>query len=336
MYTDSEVTGHKSRECHMYIIMISEGLALECSSFFFCVFFFLQQSTMVPSSITFNWRQCKDIPQGLSVSDQPVALNGKLYVRGWSETESRWTETVLEYIPHHDRWTELPPPSVEVFRVATLRGQLLVVGKSTNQITTTVQTFNEHSQQWVKTYPSMSVAAAGCEAVIGYQDHLIVAGGHTKECPTIDVNILDTITNQWKTAEPLPTKDQDYYSVLIGDTLYLAGICRTLLRTHVPTLISGAKSGVWEKLLNTPHYESTPVTIGNTLLTMGGCDQQLREAGGEPTTKIQMYNPTTNKWTRIGDLPEPMDPYGVIVNSELFVFPYHSQSVYIVNLTLSY
>ena len=291
---------------------------------------------MVPSSITFNWKRCRDIPKGLMVTGQPVPLNGKLYIRGWRETENEIIETVLEYTPDRDRWTELPPPPVIDLRVTTLRGQLLVVGKSTDQVNTRILTFNKHSQRWVSTHPAMSVATS-FPAVIGYQDHLIVAGGRTKEGPTSDVNILDTITDKWKTAQPLPGKDQElFYSVLIEDTVYLTGSYRTLLRAHVPTLISGAKSSVWETLLNTPHYESTPVTIESTFLTMGGCDHQQREAGGEPTTKIQMYNPTTNKWTRVGYLPEPMDPYGVIVNSELFVFPYHSPSVFRVNLTLSY
>ena len=78
---------------------------------------------MVPSSIAFNWRKCKDKPWGM-VDGQPVALNGKLYVRG-----QRWgTETAVEYTPDNDKWTDLPPPPMDYFTVATLRGKLLVVG----------------------------------------------------------------------------------------------------------------------------------------------------------------------------------------------------------------
>ena len=62
--------------------------------------------------------------------------------------------------------------------------------------------------------------------------------------------------------------------VLIQDTLHLESHgTQTVLRAHVPTLISGAKSGVWETLLNTSYYHSSPVTISNTLLTVGGCDE---------------------------------------------------------------
>ena len=78
----------------------------------------------------------------MRVDGQPVALNGKLYISG------DWTMTLLEYTPGHDQWAELPPPPVCNFTIATLRGQLLVVGgkdKSANKKTNTVLTFIEHS-----------------------------------------------------------------------------------------------------------------------------------------------------------------------------------------------
>ena len=277
--------------------------------------YFSPQSTMVPSSITFNWRKCKDRPRGMDVYDQPVALNGKLYVRGGS----RGTWTVLEYTPGHDQWTALPPPPVDSFTIATLRGRLLVIGgtdKSTYRGTNTILTFHEHSQQWIRSHPAMPTALT-FPAVIVYQDHLIVAGGRSSKNNRIpDVDILGTASNKWKTAQPLPNTD-NYCTVLIEDTLYLVGQdTQTVLRAHVPTLVSGAKSGVWETLPNAPCYRSSPVTIGNTLLTVGGDD---KPQGGNPTASIHMYNPTTNQWTRVGDLPEPMEsPSCIIMNSELF------------------
>ena len=283
------------------------------------------QSTMVPSSITFNWKKCK--PEGTIVYDQPVALNGKLYARGGS----RWTDTVLEYTPGHDKWTELPtPPDLGYFAIATLRGKLWVVGgedKSTRKTMNTILTFDQHSQRWIQSHPAMPTALT-VPVVIGYQDHLIVAGGRNSENNRLpDVNILDTTSNKWKTAQPLPsTHYMYYYTVLIEDTLYLVGQnTQTVLRAHVPTLISGAKSGVWETLPNAPYYDSSPVTIGNTLLTVGGKDEPSLFGGdepimdGEPTTSIQMYDSTTNQWTRVGDLPEPVRyPSCIIMNSELF------------------
>ena len=252
----------------------------------------------------------------MGVYNQPVALDGKLYARGWSGM----TQTLLEYTPGDDQWTELPPPPVYYFTIATLRGRLLVAGgrdKSTYKVTNTILTFNEHSQQWIQSHPAMPTALT-FPAVIEYQDHLIVAGGYNSENNGIpDVNILDTTSNKWKTAQPLPHSDR-YYTVLIEDTLYLVGLdTHTVLRAHVPTLVSGAKSGVWETLPNAPYYWSSPVTIGNTLLTVGGSDKLQ---GGNLTASIHMYSPTTNQWTRVGDLPKPMEsPSCIVMNSELLL-----------------
>ena len=278
------------------------------------------QSTMVPSSITFNWRRCKNRPRGMEVYCQPVALNGKLYVKG----KRRGTWTVLEYAPGHDKWTELPSPPVHTFTIATLRGKLLVVGgmhsgKFTDKVTNTILTFDEHSQRWIQSHPVMPTALI-YPAVMGYQDYLIVAGGQNSEGNRIpDANILDTTSNKWKTAQPLPDTDL-YYTVLTEDTLYLVGqFSQTVLRAHVSTLISGAQSGVWESLPNAPYNDSSPVTIGNTLLTVGGRDKPFGNKATH-TTGIQMYNPTTNQWARVSDLPKAMsDPSCVITNSELYI-----------------
>ena len=184
----------------------------------------------------FNWRKCRDRPLTIGVDGHPVAINEKVYVRGWN----KGIETVLEYTPGDDMWVRLPPPPVNDFTVATLRGKLLVMGGvnihvSTRRTNNTILTFNEHSRQWVQSHPAMPTAPAS-PAVIGYQDHLIVAGGYNSAGNEIHyVNILDTTSNnKWKTARPLPSTD-DYYTVLIEDTLYLVGRdTQTVLRAHVP------------------------------------------------------------------------------------------------------
>ena len=288
------------------------------------------QATVVPSSITFNWRRCNNIPLGVSVYGQPVALDGKLYIRAGTLFSS--DDKVLEYTPDRDQWTELPSPPAYNFTTVILGGQLLIVGgedKSTGQNSNTILTFNTLSKQWIQSHPAMPTALA-YTAVIGYQDHLIVAGGRNSEGNRLsDVNILDTTSNKWKTAQPLPSTD-DYSTLLIKDTIYLVGQKnQTVLRAHVPTLVSGAESGVWETIPNTPFYRSTPVTVCNTLLTVGGTDLP----GDNPSTNIQMYSPTTNKWTKVGDLPKPVHYYCVIMNTELFVV---RQSVHVSTLTLVY
>ena len=226
---------------------------------------------------------------------------------------------------------------MERFTIATLMGQLLVVGgveKSTQKKTNKILGFL--SKQWVSIqYPAMPTALT-YPAVIGYLDHLVVAGGNNSERNAIpDVNILNTTSNKWKTAQPLPSTSE-YYTVLIDDSMYLVGRdTQTVIRAHVPTLISGAKSDVWETLSKTPYSYSNPVTIGNTLLIVGGKDKPSWDR--KPTTSVQMYDPTANKWTRFGHLSELMSfPFCVILNSEIFVLQYRSMHLHVSTLHYTY
>ena len=248
-------------------------------------------------------------------------MNGKLYVRGIYVDNK--TQIVLEYTPDTDQWARLPQPPVSDFTVATLRGQLLVVGGtnlSTNKMTKSILTFDERQKQWVQSYPVMPTAVT-YPSVIAYQNYLIVAAGLQGTEEILDVNILNTSSNQWITAEPLPSVNSACTVVLIQDNVYLVGQLntRTVLRAHVPTLITGTKSGVWKTLPDVSYLSSSAVAIDNMLFTLGGTDIN----DGSPTTSIQMFDPTTNQWTKAGDLPEPMGSCNCVVSSrKLFVLGY--------------
>ncbi len=227
---------------------------------------------------------------------QSVALNGKLYTRGWMNG----TDAVLVYTPDQESCDELPPPPVKYLTIAARRGRLLVVG---GRGTNTILTFDESSQQWVQSLPRMPKALL-LPTVVEYQNHLFVIGGSDSNGTRIaDVNILNT-NNKWITAEPLPSTDV-CSTCLIGDILYLVDqITKEVFRAHVPSLISRASSGVWESVASVPFYQSSPIAIGNTLLTVGGSIDGL---GSNATSSIHLYDPTKNQWTQCGDLPEEME-----------------------------
>ena len=204
--------------------------------------------------------------------------------------------------------------------------------KTTSKTTNTIFMFNENSLQWVEFYSAMP-AEVTRPAVIGYQNHLIVAGDTDKW--TADVYVLNTITNEWKMSEPLPHAGY-YHTVLIEDTIYLmfqfvyeneeesTMELKPILRAQVPTLVSGVMTGVWEMVTNTLYYHSSLITIGNTLLIVGGSNEQFSDNN---TDSIHFYDHTTNKWTKIGQLPEPISACHCInLSGELFVLGGHRNS----------
>ena len=247
----------------------------------------------------------------MELYDLPVVLKGKVYVK----ERSNGTTTVCVYTPDHDLWDILPPPRVQSFTIATLTGQLVLVGgeeKSTGEVSNKIAVWDSQSRMWVHPYPPKTTAQV--PVALEYGGCLIVAGGLNSESQTIpDVNILYTTRDKkWLTTKSLPITGC-YWPVLIEDTLYLVGDkTRVILRAHIPTLISQALSAIrpssqnaWESLPNAPFYYSSPVAVDNMLLTVGGSTNS-DYLNPDPTTSIQLYNPTNNEWTRVGDLPEAL------------------------------
>ena len=264
---------------------------------------FHSKLTTVPHYFTLNWTKCNDRLEGpIKLYAQPTALNGKLYVSGRDRINN--TYAVLEYTPDLDQWAELPHPPVYNFTIATLRGKLIVVGgkdKSTDKITNTTLIFSEHRREWYQSIPGMPTAVTS-PAVIEYQKQLIVAGGRNdKNIRMCNVCILSTNLNRWITAQPRA----DYYqTIVINDTLYLVGQeTQSVLLGHVPVHLSPS-SMQWEDLTKTKCTCSSPITIGATLLTVGGT-----ESDGEglfDVSDIQMYNSCYNQWIEVSSLLEPM------------------------------
>ena len=284
----------------------------------------------------------------MELSGQPVVVKGKVYVRGMSGG----TNTVLEYTPSSDVWDTLPPPTVYNFTIATLNEHLVLVGgrdQSTDKVSKKIIVWDSGKHQWIYPYPSMTTGRV-VPAAVGYRDHLIVACGLNSEHNRIsNVDILDTTSNKWLTAESLPDTDH-YRSVIIDDTLYLVGFnsCN-VLRANIPTLISRASStkpaasqSVWESLPNAPIYRSFPVAIDNVLITVGG-NTSGNIFDHNPTSSIQLYNPTNNIWTKVGDLPEAVfNCYCTLISGELLVlggrkgFTNFTRSVYVSKLIMQY
>ncbi len=258
--------------------------------------------------------------------EQSVAIAGKLYMRGLYN----YSETVLVYTPGQDRWNSLPPPPVRDFALATLRGLLVVVGgqyKFTSNLTLTnsILTFEESSRKWVESLPDMPKALA-LPAVAEYQDYLVVIGGYDSNgTKTADVNILNTVSNKWIPAKPLPRGDVGR-TCLFEDTLYLVDqYTKKVFRVHVPSLISQA--GVWESVANVPFYWSTPVAIGKTFLAVGGSNEAIKD---NATSSIYLYDSTKNQWGKCGDLLDEMYQCNCIkLSGKLYVLgTSESHSVY--------
>jgi len=263
---------------------------------------------------------------------------------------STWTSTVHAYDSLTQQWSTLPKcPQVD-FSLAVVNGLLTAIGGRRSDLDRATNTLlsltgEDRGRQWMKKFPPMPtkrwLTAAVCSA-----KSLIVAGGTTGAERYKDnlatVEVMDTETLQWLTANNLPHPFAWASATICGDYLYLLGgndangstksllTCSLsdLLHSHQPPSVPSLgerlwralslddQRQVWQKVADMPVYHSTCTTINGQLLAIGGSD-----SSSDATGAVYRYNPTSNSWEVISHMPT--DRYwclvAVLPSSELIV-----------------
>ena len=263
-----------------------------------------------------------------------TVINGKVYCGGGGTFGGDDEYIVYCYDPSQDNWTTLQPLPVRYFGLGQVNGKLVAVGgwkRSDGRATNEVYTYyDERSRKWKQTIPPMPTARC-FSGVLSLQSALVVAGGSTGEYIAA-VEIFKADTSQWYRTDRLPTACRDLSPVVIGNTCYALGGCRSLsrlnqalyasvddlLRNAVPvnqTTHSGSTDtlSAWKTLANTPTYEPAAAVLAGNLLAIGGKETSRR--GGADKKEVYMFSPSTNSWMYISDLPEPRSGTAVAVVS---------------------
>ena len=122
------------------------------------------------------------------------------------------------------------------------------------------------------------------------------------------MEVLDTASNKWYVATPLPCDAKRPSLTVIQDTLYILWGC-CAVSTSIPVLISnamsqsptsctsnGPKPTECQPLLDIPTRSPTTATLNGSLIA----------TGGDPASStIAMYLPQTEQWLKVAKLPTP-------------------------------
>ena len=267
-----------------------------------------------------HWRQGNDIPTERLLCASSVIINGMVYCGGNDRV-------VLQYNPESGDWSELPEPPVWGFAMTSLNGQLVLVGggwSDDNKLTV----WDSGRSQWVHPYPPMPTGRA-LSAAVGYQNYLIVACGFPHKDT---VEVLDSSSGRWYTAQSVPVGGYHMSSVVVGDCWYLSAFGQWkdkkehIFWTHLPTLISSAThttsiSSIWRKLISSVtqstsiwHGLPTPPLEQPSLLALHG--HLLLVGGLRYVQELHRYDPETRQWRECGRLPVGMTaPYCTVLPS---------------------
>ena len=241
------------------------------------------------------------MPSGVSDA-QVVVVGGKVYIGGGVAEGSHYK--ILEYTIQGGHWREIVTP-VAWFGMAVVNNQLLVIGgedeegRDTNQ----VWALDSASGDWKQPFPAMPTARWGLSAVV-YKRWVLVVGGYRERC----VEVLDTATNKWYVATPLPDDALRPSLTVIQDTLYVVW-GRPAVSLSIPILISDAvsqrptthassspQSTKWQPLPDTPTINPATTSLQGSLVAVGG---------DLPSSSIAMYLPHMEQWLEVAQLPTP-------------------------------
>ena len=206
---------------------------------------------------------------------------------------------------------------VLVHRLLTTVGGLFDDGHTNSVLSLTGE---GRESKWSSLFPAMPTKRRNTVAVYD-SCSLIVAGGYNGVNVLATVEVLDTNTRQWSTANSLLHRCSEATLGICGDRLYMLGGLdqhggrgtRSVLTCSVPELLQSCQTQslagklrtltlktkqVWQQVADTPHKLSTCSVFCGRLVAVGGEDEANKD-----TTTISVYNEKTDSWETMADMP---------------------------------
>ena len=269
------------------------------------------------------------MPRSMAGSIQAVVIDNNVYVGGGYKHKNG--AIVMMYSLQTGTWRTLPPYDSKCFGMAAVNNKLVLIGgRSLSRSTSTNElgVWDEESQTWLHPFPLMHTERAS-PSVISYHHWLVVAGGvNERGCDSETVELLDTLSQQWYEGSPLPRGCSGISSAISGNMWYLSkglssqvamkhvfSVCLDELISQAVSLSAGATSPLtlspWQTLPETPLELSTILILNGALLAVGGWD----------SSAIHLYQPTSKRWVKVGDLPTTRSrcACAVLPSGEIFV-----------------
>ena len=245
---------------------------------------------------------------------------------------------VFPYNSTNNKWSELPECPNSGFSLAMVNSLLTAIGGKTSNNEMTNSLLSLTDNKWTKQFPPMPTKR-WLTTVVCSGRSLVVAGGSTASMKLRIVEVMDTKTLQWSTANSLPHPLYCASATLCGDQVYMLGgwdqndnqsksvfTCslaalfqscqQQSLVLRLKNLSLASRPKVWHQLADTPVTVSTCASLHGRLLAVGG-----EESDGRKTTAIHMYNTTTNSWEVISHTATPRRQclVAVLPHNELMV-----------------
>ena len=249
---------------------------------------------------------------------QSVVVQRTMYVGGGSSNFSANDYIVMEYDIDSGKWDKLARYTTRWFAMTAINNQLVLIGgtQSDHSDSRLLGLWRTDSKKWIHPYPDMPTACDS-PSVVTYKEWMVVVGGRSGISNYLSsFNVMNTTSKQWHTVStaPAPIAMTYMWTAVVGDICYFMGGCvdngrvtDVVYSVSLPALISQVNSKgekdlqIWKGISGLGLCRSTPLSIGGSLLALGGQDMKDER----PVTAIHHYRPETGEWVKVGDLPSP-------------------------------
>ena len=244
---------------------------------------------------------------GMTSYPHCVVLERSVYVGGGS-TGYGGAYYIQVFNMKTQNWSRLPRYRYKYFAMTVINHHLTLVGGrgiGGQEVTNQLAVYEPSSQHWTFPYNPMPTPRYS-PAVLMYDIWLLVAGGCDASFTDLaTVELFNTSTNQWLAASSLPTPCGWLTSAIVDNYGYLVMNSKQVFRVSLPDIVSqtvdqstSKSPTLWCRLPDTPLSCSTAISLRGYLLVVGGSHDNLT-----PRTDIHLYQPESEQWTKVGDLP---------------------------------
>ena len=224
-----------------------------------------------------------------------------------------------------NKWSRLPRYEYKRFAMTVINHHLTLVGGwrvGGGEVTNQLAVYEPSSQHWTYPYHPMPTPCYS-PAVLMYDIWLLVASGRGASHTVLaTVELFNTSTNQWLATSSLPTPCGWLTSAIVDNYGYLVTHSKQVFRVSLPDIVSqtvnqstSKSPALWCRLPDTPLSYSTAISLRGYLLAVGGRHDNCTR------TDIHLYQPESEQWTKVGDLPNAREYCSCVVlpSGELLV-----------------
>ena len=251
------------------------------------------------------------MPFGMRGTIQSVQVQGTVYFGGGGAFVDQGDYVVMAYNIDSATWATLPPYSTRWFAMAAIDNYLVLVGgRGRDGLSKVLSTWREDGKKWTNSYQDMTTPRSKCSAV-SYKPWLVVAGGSGDGGKTLSsVEVMNTDTKQWYSGPPTPIAWESMKIAVMGDECYFMGggiegvYSNRVFSASLPALFpllnsdsSTTDTQTWKELSQLPVKRAAPLSIGESLLAVGGKDKDRKAV-----SVLHLYKPDAGQWVKVADL----------------------------------